>query len=168
MKHKQRTLTALLLLGLGLTDLQAQTLYVNESNGDQTSYALNDIAKMTFSTGNLTVTKTDNSSGIYALSEMKNLRFSNVLTSADHQFMVQDKRLITYPNPVAHKLMIDLSTTTGEGILSIISFNGNTVLSRDIDNEGVVSLDISHLANGIYVCRYSNATGTKTVKIIKQ
>lgn len=41
MTHKKLKFSAVLLLGLGLTGLQAQTMYVKESSGTQTAYAVN-------------------------------------------------------------------------------------------------------------------------------
>lgn len=260
MRHKKLKLSVVLMLGLGLTGLQAQTMYVNESSGTQTAYALSNIQKMSFSSGNLTVTKTDNSSGVFALSDLRYLSFSNISidtesptapisliatetttstvslswnTSTDnvgvtyyliykdgvkidsatttsyiataltsntaYSFTVKardaannisaasnvlsittsiitnvfelntDNTILVYPNPVNNIINIDLSgKANAEGTLSILNFEGKTVLSRQVNNEGVFSLDISSLPTGIYLCRYSNATEIKTVKIIKQ
>ena len=41
MRHKRLKLSALLLLVIGLTGLQAQTMYVKENNGTQTTEQLN-------------------------------------------------------------------------------------------------------------------------------
>ena len=49
MRPKKVKLSAVLLLGLGLSSIQAQTMYVKKSNGTQTAYPLNSIRKMTFS-----------------------------------------------------------------------------------------------------------------------
>ena len=77
--------------------------------------------------------------------------------------------LKVYPNPVGDILNIDLTgMSEAEGTLSILNFEGKTLVTRKVSNEGVLSLDISHLPTGIYLCRYSNATEIKTVKIIKQ
>ena len=77
MRHKKLKLSAVLLLGLGLTSLQAQTMYVKESSGTQTAYTLSNVRKMTFSGGNATVQKTDNSTGVYAMSGLKYLSFED-------------------------------------------------------------------------------------------
>jgi hypothetical protein len=71
MLQKKLKLTAVLLLGLCFTGLQAQTLFVKEKAGTQTSLTLNNIRKLSFAGGNLTVNKTDGSSGIYAISKHK-------------------------------------------------------------------------------------------------
>ena len=169
MRHKRLKLSAVLLLGLGLTGLQAQTMYVKESSGTQTAYALSNIQKMSFSSGNLTVTKTDNSSGIYALSDLRYLNFSDVSTGLQKDLSVQSQLLKVYPNPVGDILNIGLiGMSETEGTLSILNFEGKTLVTRKVSNQGVLSLDISHLPTGIYLCRYSNATEIKTVKIIKQ
>jgi uncharacterized protein (TIGR02145 family) len=80
MRHKRLKLSAVLLLGLELTGLQAQIMYVKESSGTQTAYTLSNIQKMSFSSGNLTVTKTDNSSWVFALSDLRYLNFSDITT----------------------------------------------------------------------------------------
>ena len=167
--QKRLKLSAVLLLGLGLTGLQAQTMYVKESSGTETAYTLSTIQKMSFSSGNLTITKTDNSSGVYALSYLRYLNFSDISTDLQEDLSVQNQMLKVYPNPVGDILNIDLTgMSEAEGTLSILNFEGKTVLSRQVNNEGVLSLDISSLPTGIYLCRYSNATEIKTVKIIKQ
>lgn len=168
MRHKRLKLSAVLLLGLGLTGLQAQTMYVKESSGTQTAYTLSNIQKMSFSSGNLTVTKTDNSSGVYALSDLRCLNF-NITTDLQEDLSVKSQQLKVYPNPVGDILNINLTgKSETEGTLSILNFEGKTLVTRKVSNEGVLSLDISHLPTGIYLCRYSNATENKTVKIIKQ
>jgi hypothetical protein len=109
MRHKRLKLSAVLLLGLGLSGLQAQTMYVNESSGTQTAYTLSNIQKMSFSSGNLTVTKTDNSSGVYALSDLRYLNFSGTTTDLQEDLSVQSQMLKVYPNPVGDILNIDLT-----------------------------------------------------------
>jgi hypothetical protein len=169
MRHKKLKLSAVLLLGLGLTGLQAQTMYVKENSGTQTAYTLSNIQKMSFSSGNLTVTKTDNSSGVFALSDLQYLKFSDDSPGLQEDLSVQSTNLSGYPNPVGDILNIDLiGMSEAEGTLSILNFEGKTLVTRQVSNEGVLSLDISRLPIGIYLCRYSNASENKTVKIIKQ
>ncbi|MDA3866882.1 MAG: T9SS type A sorting domain-containing protein [Salinivirgaceae bacterium] len=169
MKYKKLKLSTVLLLGIGLTGLQSQTMYVKESSGTQTAYTLNNIQKMSFSSGNLTVTKTDNNSNVYALSDLRYLNFSDITTSLNEPLTVQSQMLRVYPNPANNTLNIDLTgMAEAEGTLSILNFEGKAVLNEQVSSVGVLSLDISHLPTGIYLCRYSNASEIKTVKIIKQ
>jgi hypothetical protein len=169
MFHKRLKFSAVLLLGLGLTGLQAQTIYVKQSNGTQTAYALSNIKKMSFSSGNLTVTKTDNTNGVYALNNLMFLNFTDLSTNVEEPLSVQKQMLSVYPNPVTNVLNIDITgTVQEEGTLIIFNFEGKPVLNRQVSHAGVLSLDISHLPKGLYLCRYANMTETRTVKIIKQ
>lgn len=169
MRHKLLIIITVLLLGLGLTGLQAQTMYVKESNGIQTAYSLSNVRILTFSGGNATIQKTDNSTGAYTLSSLRYLNFSDITTSLDEPLSVQKQMLSAYPNPANNILNIDLTETVKvQGTLSILNFEGKTVLTRQVSSAGLLSLDISHLPKGIYICHYRNATELKTVKIIKQ
>lgn len=169
MRHKRLKLSAVLLLGFGLTSLQAQTMYVKESGGTQTAHTLHNIQKMSFSSGNLTVTKTDKSSGVYALSDLRYLNFSDISKGLQEDLSVQNQLLKVYPNPIGDILNIDLTGMPAtEGTLSILNFEGKTVLSRQVNNEGILSLNISSLPTGFYLCQYASITEIKTVKIIKQ
>jgi len=144
-------------------------MYVKESSGTQTAYTLGNIQKMSFSSGNLTVTKTDNSSGVYALSDLRYLNFSDISTDLQAYLSVQNQMLKVYPNPIGDILNIDLTGMPAtQGTLSILNFEGKSVLSRKVNNEGVLSLNISSLPSGIYLCQYASTTEIKTVKIIKQ
>ena len=260
MKHQRLKLSAVLLLGLGLTGLQAQTLYVKESSGTQTAYTLSNIQKMSFSSGNLTVAKTDNSSGVYALSGLKHMNFTSTTTdiiaptaptnlvatsqttssislswdastdnigvtyyliykegdkidsvatssytvtglleNTSYSFTVKARDdannisdpsnalsaitstttdindlkiatsniLNTYPNPVKDILKVDLNGL-GDGTISILTLEGKLLQAQKTDGSNTVTLNLSQLVKGIYLCRYVSTTEIKTVKIIKQ
>ena len=169
MRHKKLQLSAILLLGLGLTGLQAQTMYVKQSSGTQTAYALSNIQKMTFSSGNVTVQKTDNTTGVYALSGLKYLSFQDFTTGINEPQMAAGNTLLTYPNPVADLLTIDLTgTKNGEGRISILNLEGKVMQTQKTSGMSIVTLNLSQLPQGVYLCRYTNGAETKTVKIIKK
>ena len=169
MRHKQLKLSAVLLFGLGLSGLHAQTMYVKENKGTQTAFTLSNIKKMSFSSGNITVTKTDNTKGVFALNNLRYLNFTDLSTKIEEPLSFQKRMLSVYPNPVRNILNIDLTGTAQvEGTLIIFNFEGKTVLNRQVSHAGIFSLDISHLPKGLYLCRYANLTETRTVKIIKQ
>lgn len=169
MKHKRIKLSAVLLLGLGLTSLQAQTMYVKEKVGTQTAYTLSSVRKMTFTGGDVTVQKTDNSTGVYALSGLRYLNFTNLTTSiTELPVQLVSGDLIAYPNPITDVLNIDLRGVEGEGTISIISFDGKVLQTQQTSGASTVTLNLSQLPKGIYLCRFANTTEIKTVKIIKQ
>lgn len=169
MRHKQIKLCTILFLGLGLTGLQAQTMYIKESGGTQTAYAVNTIRKMTFSSGNITVTKTDNSSGVYTLNDLRYLNFKELFTRVEEQRDAEIQSLRAFPNPVINQLHIDLRGMSNlNGTLSILNLQGRVMKTEAVIGLGIVSLDMSQFPTGIYLCRYSNGTEIKTVKIVKQ
>ena len=49
MRHLRLKLCAVVLLVFGLTEVQAQIMYVRETVGTQTVYTLNEIQKLSFS-----------------------------------------------------------------------------------------------------------------------
>jgi hypothetical protein len=169
MRQKILKISSILLLGIGLTSLQAQTMYVKESSGTQTAYTLNSIRKMTFSGGNSTIQKRDKSSRVYALNGLRYLNFKDLTTSIPEQpVQLADANLIAYPNPVTDVLNIDLSSEETAGIINIISLDSKVMQTINTNGKIIVKLNISDLAQGIYLCRYSNTLKIKTVKIIKQ
>jgi len=169
MRHKQLLLSALLLLALGLSSIQAQTMYVKQNNGSKTAYALGSLRKMSFSSGKLTVTKKDNSKGIYNLNDLIYLNFSDISTDLNEKYSVKGETITAYPNPVSDILNIDLSgTAMAEGTINIISIEGRILVTHLVTDGTLISLDISQLTKGIYICHYSNQAESTTVKIIKQ
>ena len=180
MRHKQRVesrkwqvksigMAALLAFNFSLSTVFAQTMYVKQSNGTQTAYALSNVRKMTFSAGNVTVQKTDNTTVEYLLSGMKYLSFQDFTTGINEQQMAAGNTLLTYPNPVNDVLKIDLRGTKNQGgSISILTLDGKVMQTQQTEGTGTVTLNLSQLPQGIYLCRYSSGTETKTVKIIKQ
>lgn len=165
MKQKKTKLIAVLLFGLGLTGLQAQTMNVKENNGTLTAYTISNIQKINFLNGNFTVTKTDNSIEVYGLSDLRYLNFTDFSVGFNEPLVFQKEILSVYPNPTNNVLKVNLSET---GIITIINFEGKTVTSQQVSNAGVHTFDISHLPKGIYLCLYVGETATRTVQIIKQ
>ena len=169
MKHKKLKLCAILLLGLGLKSLYAQTIYVKESNGTQTAYTLSNIRKMTFSEGNAAVQKTDNTTRVYVLSGLRYLNFTDLSTSiAEYPMQLISANLITYPNPVIDVLNIDLTGFGIIGTISILTLEGKLLQEQKTDGVNTVTLNLVQLPQGIYLCRYVSTNEIETVKIIKQ
>ena len=111
MRQKRLRLSVVFMLGLGLTGLQAQTMYIKEKSGTQTAYTLSSLRKMTFSGGNATVQKSDNSTGVYALNGLSYLNFTSLITSLTAP--LGNFNIVTYPIPVTDALNIDLTDVKG-------------------------------------------------------
>ena len=170
MQHKKLKVGAVFFLSLGLTSVQAQTMYVKESSGTQTTYDLKNIQKITFSEGNTTIQKTDNSTVSFALGAISYINFDNLVTSVEDQVeFVNHSNLAVYPNPVGEVLSIDLSSLKiKQGTLSVLTLDGSTVLTQPTQGNETETLNISALTSGIYLFQFTNEKETKTVKIIKE
>ncbi len=71
-----------------------------------------------------------------------------------------------YPNPTKNRLNINAGT---ENIKSVLIYNltGELILKTKV-NKNKTSLNISNLANGVYLVKINTVNGTKTEKIIIQ
>lgn len=169
MKNKRLKLSVILLLGLSLTGLQAQTMYVMETGGEQTPYSLSNVSKITFEDENVTVNQNGVDPITYEVPNLRYLSFKNHTVGISESTNVLTETLNTYPNPVQDVMNIDLSNVKNvNGTISILGIDGKLLQTRQIAETTIVTLDISSLSTGMYICRYSNSTEIKTVKIIKQ
>jgi hypothetical protein len=78
MRHKRLKLSALFLLGLGLTGLQAQTMHVKAKSGTKTAFFLPYIQKMTFGGGTVTVNKVEGSPEAFRMDTIQNISFDTL------------------------------------------------------------------------------------------
>ncbi|HRI19651.1 MAG TPA: T9SS type A sorting domain-containing protein [Panacibacter sp.] len=76
---------------------------------------------------------------------------------------------IVSPNPVTNNLVLSHPKTGGSAALQVIGFNGNVLLSRNIQQDAVqTAIDISSLAKGNHIVVFINGNEKQTVKFIKQ
>lgn len=169
MRYKKMKLSAVLLLGLGMASVKAQTMYVNENSGTQNVYTLSNVQKMTFSGGNVNIQKTDNSITYFDLSDISYISFTDLITSIVEQMDLGKYTNITaYPNPISDVINIDLSSLKNrKGTLSLVSLDGGIILTRQTQGTEIETLNLSELINGVYYCQFANENEIKTVKIIK-
>jgi len=170
MRHKKLKLSAVLLLVLGLTGLQAQTMYVKEKSGTQTAYTLSDIRKMSFSSGNILVIKTSGSTDTYALEDIRYLNFKDLTTGLPIAKQDNLNNLTVFPNPVNDVLHIQFAASENQqASLELLSIEGKVVYSQTLSRQAVVyQINISSLPKGLYVCKINNGTSIETIKFIKQ
>lgn len=147
----------------------AQSMYVKESNGMQTAYSLVDIRKMNFSSGNLTITKMDNSNSIIALNSLKYISFTDYSTTISEYTKEVPTEIKVYPNPIFNELNIDFSgTNILNGKICILSIEGKLIKTQQLLGSASLTIDMSNIPQGVYLCRFSNEKEIKTIKIIKQ
>jgi acid phosphatase type 7 len=169
MRYKKLKVSIVLLLGLGLTGLHAQTMYVKQTNGTQSAYALSDIKKMSFSSGNITVSKTTGSPDTYSLSYIRYLNFQDLTTNIA-MIEKQEATIQLYPNPVNDFLNIQVPIMSNQAcVIEILSIEGRVVYQGKLNQQSdVYQINVSILPQGMYFCEISNGITTETTKFIKQ
>jgi hypothetical protein len=167
MQHKKLKLIAVLLF-LGITGLQAQSMYVRLQSGAQTAYVLSDIQKVTFSGGQMHVKQTSSSTTNYTLSELRYVNFTDLITEIGPAETSSEK-LLLYPNPVVNELNIGLPQFTSEKItIEIYSSEGKKLYYHDINQSGdVYSINVEFLKKGIYIFKYQTNNQVLTTKFVK-
>lgn len=168
MKHKKLKLSVLLLMVLGLSGLHAQTMYVRQTSGTQTSYSLSNIKKMNFSSGNIIVNKTTGTPDTYALSGIRYLNFQD-LTNNINALDKQEGAIQLYPNPVVNFLNIEGFQTLNQSyVIEILSIDGREIYKEKINGQNKsCQINVSVLPQGMYFCKINNGITTKTMKFIK-
>jgi hypothetical protein len=74
-----------------------------------------------------------------------------------------------YPNPASNYITVDVDRTNGtSGVLEILTLEGRVLISEQVAGRQNVCIDMSTLSSGIYLCRYTTGTSSKTAKIVKQ
>lgn len=164
--------SVLLLLALGLTAVQAQmTMNVKTKSGTSTAYVINETRKITFSGGNLVVTKKDASNASFPISTTRYLNFSTGVSTDLIDAKQSPNKLIVYPNPVQDKLTIAFVAGTSERIqLDVFGIDGKVVYSQAISTQQALShaINVSGWQAGIYLVRLNNGNETVTTKISKK
>ena len=172
MGHKKvRLLSVMLLLGLGLTTLQAQnTLNVKDKAGTKTSILLSDMRNMTFPSGNLTIANTDGTSTSFALADIQNLSFT-VIDAVKINANNQSSKIDFFPNPVLDELHLNYASNNSEALrLEIFDIQGKILYQQLISSQNGtnnVTLDVSQLHKGLYLCRLKGSDKFETIKFIK-
>ena len=145
----------------------ALTLNISQKNGTKTPIPMANVKTLTFTGGNLTVSKKDATTNGFALTSMGYLNFSDMILTT----LAPDTEkgiLKIYPNPVRDILNIDFQLSNKQyDQIEIIDINGKIVFFKQI-NSSTNSISVSTFPKGMYLCRLQNNTLTTSIKFIKQ
>jgi hypothetical protein len=170
MKYKQLKIILSLFLLFGLTVLQAQTLQVKLSNGTETAYSLGNISKISFPDGNMEITNLENFTSNYELNELRYLSFSDsdIISAISETEKFTNNNFAVFPNPVSDVLTIQFKDLgNNKSRIEILAISGKIISTQDVTGMQTARFDLSHLPNGIYLCRFIDSSTSKTIKIIK-
>lgn len=158
MKQKLFNLLMILLLG---HSLWAQTVLTVVGVGNEShEVEITTASCMFFHSDSLMVVlgAVGDSSFVYSYSDVKKLFFLDLYT--DNK-VVEDVRLMLYPNPVSHYFILE-GLDSGEHQLSVFSMDGVEIIRKEYRPGRI--LDVSFLKPGIYIVRVGNGM----VKFVKK
>jgi hypothetical protein len=146
---------------------KAQTMYVRPIAGNQTTYPVADIQKLTFDNGNMLVTNITGASGTFALSSLRYVSFTDFALGTTT--LIENNKFYAYPNPASHLLTISGSNLMqGVENIQILSLEGRLLLQQKPTNTTTPQVDISGLPQGMYLCKITNGNQQQIIKFIKQ
>ncbi len=168
-KVKVLGVATLLTSAFSFSTATAQIMNVKQTAGIEDNYELSNVQKLTFSSGNLTVTQYDDNTEEFALEDLQYVSFTD--SDSDSDFSTdaeginsETQTIKAYPNPVGYELNIEIPEA---GTVKIFSLDGKVLITKQVTS-GIATIDVGELNSGIYVCLYSNGKETQTIKISKQ
>lgn len=78
-------------------------------------------------------------------------------------------RIEAYPNPATDLLTVTArGTVSGQGTLWLTDVSGRVIEQKQVQSEGAVTFSMRHLAGGIYLLKYQDASTSQTFKLSKR
>jgi hypothetical protein len=166
---KKARFIALLIFSLWMTG-HAQMMHVKEKSGTKTIFAFNDISKLTFSGGNMTVSGHDGNPETYALTTIRYVNFTDLSTGVYPLENKKTESLVLFPNPVQDMLTLNYKSL-GEVIqFEIMTLDGKTVYRNIIiiqSGTNRTDINVTSLPKGMYLCRLIDGKVVLMQKILK-
>jgi hypothetical protein len=78
-----------------------------------------------------------------------------------------NKSINWYPNPVQNILNIETQNSAKIQNINVYNLLGQKIISRNLNSESIVTVDMSHLQPGTYMLEIISNTAKTTTKIIK-
>ncbi len=165
MQHGKLNTLAVFFLCFTFLNLPAQYLKIIETNGTITNIQVSEIKKLTFTEGKIIIHEIDKTND-YVLNEVKHIRFENIIDKINRSIF--NESIIIYPNPVVDVLKIDLFDNDASATINIISLEGKLLQSIKTNGNKNITINLSRLPEGLYLCQYKSKIKTKTFKLVKQ
>ncbi len=170
MKLKLSRFTLLVFALFTYMGMQAQNQQkVNLQDETQVSLSLDKLRKLSFDTEYMYVTLESKENFSYSLENMRSaIFFTDVSTSVETVELAVDFELTAFPNPVQEVLRILLPTNNAmPGNIMLYNNKGQLIQNIAIKDEVQISIDVSGLTSGLYLCIYRSEGISKSVKFIK-
>jgi hypothetical protein len=164
-------LLCIALLSIICIEMQAQSLFLKENNGTQKTIDLITINKLCFSADTLIIEEKDGDTKNYGFNDLRYLNFIDILSNTENKVSTRSIGLLQiYPNPTTDRLNIKINKPKHTpGIIEVLSLEGKSLYFQQIiGTENNLYIDVSQLPHGIYLCKIVANDKTEVVKFIKQ
>ena len=167
MRYKRFVLIIFLILVPGLNIALGQYLHVMEITGDQSDHTISSISKMHFTPDGLSISYTDNTVEEFSFSDIRYLSFSDSTIVKTEERIESAIKL--FPNPLSYELNVDLSKASGrDWTLNILDLNGKTLKTVQISDAETITVDMSFLPSGSYICNFRNEKESRSFIVVKR
>lgn len=162
----------LLLMLLVFTGLQAQKkLYIQAIDGTKSSILLSEIRKVTFPSRTLIVYNNNGNTQSFPFIELRQARFNQWLTGNSILELQENNSPKLFPNPVNNQLTLKIGSPSGGSVeVRIQDVQGKTVYTQAgslLPGNNQLSMELSFLPRGLYVCRINDGRSIEVHKFLK-
>lgn len=173
-KNKPTHWILLIMLLLMSTISYTQSIYLNYTDGTNSSYDLEDVRKITFDADLMNLHLMDGSIYSWNISTIEYFKYDETLVNAEEWLAKANLwEVNVYPNPTTTTLNVLFNLPQSEEILiGLYDMQGKLILEK---NTGKIAsgehhqiLDLSGLPEAVYFCRIAGQKSSITKKIIKQ
>lgn len=147
----------------------AQTMYINELNGNLSTFLYSGISTISFQNFNLIIKEKVGTNQIMPINSIRTLTFTKYTYQNDKNDIGLTINL--FPNPVNAILNVQLPIIIDKNVrLEILDLTGSILYLKIINNhssKNTLSIPIQTFNNGIYLCRLMHGEKINTQKFIK-
>ncbi|MFW5877971.1 MAG: M1 family aminopeptidase [bacterium] len=115
--------------------------------------------------------ESENRFSIHLDKEMVNIQidpFSKTLMTATlYEYIPEDKGIEVSPNPFRENLYLNFRNQNSKKSVRITNLNGQVVIDKDLGEVGSAALDLSKLAEGLYLMVVKDGDNTNAMRIVK-
>lgn len=172
MNRKKIFIIVLISCGLCFQTNGQKELNIKSKSGTIDSYAISTIKKMTFSSGNMTISKKDLTANSFVITAVSHMFFGNdMLNNAVKIDNNLNNKLCLYPNPSVDLMSVRFSSKSSDKVLvAVIDLQGRIVLKETFSSQlGINShvINVSELHHGLYLIQLQHDNVIESTKFIK-
>jgi len=145
-------------------------LNVVMDEGGRSVFYTEEVNKLTFAGGELKLFDTEGTSHSFDIGDILSLNFRNypILTSLPAIVHAKEEKTSLYPNPATDRLYFKSTLVENDEIrVEILTLDGKILISKNT-NPYELSISVSGLSPGMYICRISSRNKLSSSKFIKK